>query len=101
MTNPSQQQNRQVQVSPVNRLKEIMSSPSVQEQFRNAMAEHSNLFVASLIDLFVGDKSLQKCNPMMVVSEALKAATLRLPISKSLGFAYIVPYKDVPTFILG
>lgn len=103
MTTPpaDQQHNKQVQASPVNRLKEIMASPSVQEQFRNAMAEHSNLFVASLIDLFVGDKSLQKCNPMMVVSEALKAATLRLPISKSLGFAYIVPYNNVPTFIIG
>jgi len=89
------------QVKPVERLKSIMAMPSVAEQFKNAMAEHSNLFVASLIDLFVGDKHLQKCNPQMVVSEALKAATLRLPISKALGFAYIVPYKDVPTFIIG
>jgi len=92
---------KQVQVSPVSRLKEIMAMPSVQQQFQNAMAEHSSLFVASLIDLFVSDRNLQKCNPQLVVSEALKAATLRLPISKSLGFAYIVPYKDIPTFIIG
>jgi len=25
--------------------------------------------------------------------EALKAATLKLPINKALGFAYLVPYK--------
>jgi len=89
------------QKAPVARLKEIMAMPSVQEQFKNSMQEHSNLFVASLIDLFVSDRNLQKCNPQLVVSEALKAATLRLPIAKSLGFAYIVPYKDVPTFIIG
>jgi recombination protein RecT len=33
--------------------------------------------------------------------EALKAATLKLPINKSLGFAYIVPYKDAPSFQIG
>jgi recombination protein RecT len=33
--------------------------------------------------------------------EALKAAVLKLPINKSLGFAYIVPYKEVPQFQIG
>lgn len=90
---PQNQQNKQMQVSPVNRLKEVMATPSVQEQFRNAMAENSNLFVASLIDLYASDNYLQQCNPAQVVAEALKAATLKLPINKSLGFAYIVPYQ--------
>lgn len=92
--------------SPVDRLKATLRLPSVEEQFKNALAEGSNLFVASLIDLYGGDNYLQKCNPKDVIMEALKAATLRLPINKSLGFAYIVPYKNrqgvlVPTFQLG
>jgi recombination protein RecT len=39
--------------------------------------------------------------------EALKAASLKLPINKQLGFAWIVPYRDgktgqyIPTFQLG
>jgi len=37
--------------------------------------------------------------------EALKAATLKLPINKQLGFAYIVPHKSkgvaIPQFQLG
>jgi len=86
---------------PVSRLKEVMASPSVQEQFRNALADNAPLFVASVIDLFSSDTYLQKCDPALVVAECLKAATLKLPINKSLGFAYVVPYKGIPQFQVG
>lgn len=78
--------------TPIDRLKTIMSSESVQQQFKNALSDNAPLFVASLIDLYGGDNYLQKCEPKDVVMEALKAATLKLPINKSLGFAWIVPY---------
>lgn len=80
-------------VKPVDRLKEVMAAPSVQEQFSNALKDNSSLFVASLIDLFTGEPTLQQCEPKLVVMEALKAATLKLPINKQLGFAYIIAYK--------
>ena len=86
-------------------LKSIIAAPSVQEQFRNALAENSGAFIASIIDLYNGETSLQSCDPKMVVMEALKAASLKLPISKALGFSYIVPYYSkkvlTPTFQLG
>jgi recombination protein RecT len=85
----------------VDALKSIMASPSVQEQFKNALKDNSGPFVASIIDLYNGDSYLQKCNPTEVVMECLKAATLKLPINKSLGFAYIVPYNNVPQFQIG
>jgi recombination protein RecT len=77
---------------PIDVLKAIIHSDSVQEQFKNAMGKHSDLFVASLIDVF--NSGLQDCDPAGVVQEALKAAVLKLPISKGLGFAYLVPYKE-------
>lgn len=80
--------------TPVDRLKGILGSESVKEQFQNALKENSSLFVASLIDIYGNDKYLQECEPKAVVMEALKAATLKLPINKNLGFAYIVPYKN-------
>jgi recombination protein RecT len=91
----------EMQVKPVDALKNILEAPSVRKQFENALGDARNLFIASLIDLFSGDKYLQECNPNAVVMEALKAATLKLPINKSLGFAYIVAYKKVPAFQLG
>lgn len=97
----TQIQNRDTAVAPVDRLKNILQAPSVQEQFKNALAENRNLFVASLIDLYASDKNLQQCDPAAIVREALKAAVLQLPIAKSLGFAWIVPYKGVPQFQLG
>lgn len=88
-------------ITPVDRLKKALNAESVQQQFKNALKENSNLFVASLIDVYSTDKYLQECDPCKVIVEALKAATLKLPINKSLGFAYIVPYKKEPTFIPG
>lgn len=86
---------------PIELLKTTLSIPSVQEQFRNALAENAPLFIASLIDIYGNDTYLQKCNPNAVIIEALKAATLKLPINKNLGFAWIVPYGDKPQFQVG
>lgn len=90
-----------VKTSNLDRLKSMLSGESVQVQFKNALKDNSGPFVASVIDLYNSDNHLKKCDPGQVVMEALKAATLKLPINKQLGFAYIVPYKDVPQFQLG
>ena len=82
------------QLTPVQRLKTALNAESVQEQFRNALQDSAPLFAASLIDIYGSDRNLQECEPRAVIMEALKAATLRLPINKNLGFAYIVPYKN-------
>jgi recombination protein RecT len=94
------------QPSPVDRLKMQLNTDSVQEQFRNTLKENAGAFTASVIDLYASDAYLQKCNPNLVIMECLKAATLKLPINKQLGFAYIVPYKNkngehIPQFQLG
>lgn len=79
---------------PVAKFKSILSSESIQEQFKNALGDHKDLFAASLIDLFTNDKQLQLCNPADIVKEALRAATLKLPLNKALGFAYVVVYNN-------
>ena len=82
------------QRKPVDILKSMMNAESVQEQFKNALGKNSATFVASVIDLYNGDSNLQLCNPKQVVMEALKAATLHLPINKALGYAFIIPFKN-------
>lgn len=92
-------------LTPIDKMKSTLALPTVQEQFQNAMAENSNLFVASLIEVYGSNAYLQKCEPKLVIMEALKAATLKLPINANLGFAYIVPYKkagkQIPQFQIG
>jgi recombination protein RecT len=93
------------QLTKIDSLKRMLEAPSVTEQFKNALAENSGPFIASVIDLFNGDTYLQGCEPKAVIMEALKAAVLKLPINKSLGFGYIVPYKSnnnlLPQFQIG
>ncbi len=85
----------------VQKLKNVLEQDSVQKQFQNALDEKSGALVASIIDLYNNDNYLQQCSPAAVVQEALKAATLKLPINKQLGFAYIIPYNDEPEFQIG
>ncbi|HON20761.1 MAG TPA: recombinase RecT [Bacteroidales bacterium] len=72
----------------------MLAAPSVMKQFENALGKSANAFFASIIDLYNGDTNLQECEPAEVVKEALKAAILKLPINKSLGFAYIIPFNN-------
>lgn len=82
------------QRKPVDVLKSIMNAESVQQQFKNALGKNAGTFVASVIDLYNGDTGLQQCQPKQVVMEALKAAVLHLPINKTLGYAYVIPFKN-------
>lgn len=92
-------QKQNTQLKSVDKLKSIINSKTVQEQFKNAMGKHSDLFTASLIDVF--NDGLQNCDPASVITAALKAAVLKLPITKSLGFAYIIPYGGKAQFQIG
>ena len=80
--------------SPVSILKSILSNESIQSQFKNALKDKASLFIASLTDLYASNTYLQSCEPKAVIVEALKAATLNLPINKNLGYSWIVPYKN-------
>lgn len=96
---------KEITTRPMDKLKAVLSAGSVQEQFKNALAENSGLFIASLIDIYGSDAALQKCEPSAVTMEALKAAVLKLPLNKSLGFAWLIAYKIkgkfTPNFQIG
>lgn len=74
--------------------KSMLDNEKVQQRLKNALRDHKDTFVASLLDLYGGDPAIQECKPQDVIQEALKAASLQLPINKALGFAYIVVYKN-------
>ena len=103
MTNIQKQENRAL--SPVNQMKNLLANQGMQNLFADALKENKDRFLASIIDLYNGDSYLQGCDPKEVAMEALKAATLNLPINKNLGYAYIVPFKNkgklTPQFQIG
>lgn len=75
-------------------LQRSLASEGIRTQFRNALQEGAQSFAASLAELYANDGSLRECDPNLVILEAMKAASLQLPISKGLGFAYLVPFRD-------
>lgn len=97
--------------TPAQELNRILNNAQVQNQINEATKGNSGAFTASLLNLFNNDGKLQLCEPKLVLIEALKAAVLNLPIEKSLGFAYVIPYsqydketgksKYIPQFQLG
>lgn len=89
----------------VDQFKMVLNEGTIRAQLKNSLKEKSGAFRSSMLDLYAGDSYLQNCDPRAVAMECLKAASLDLPIVKSLGFAYVVPYKIhgvlTPTFIVG
>lgn len=81
-------------------VRSLLQSVSVQEQFQRALGDKTKagMFIASLATLVYGNKKLTECDPQTIISAALQAAALDLPINPNLGFAYLVPYKGKAQF---
>ncbi len=88
-------------IAKIDAFKAVLNSQQVRAQLNNSLHKNAGAFMSSMIDLYSGDRTLQNCDPQAVAMECLKAASLNLPLVKSLGFAYVVPFKNVPTFVVG
>lgn len=85
----------------IDKLKVALGEDYVQNQLKSALADNSGAFAASIIDLYTSEKTLMDCDPKLVIMQTMKAAVLKLPINKSLGFAWIVAYGGIPQFQIG
>jgi recombination protein RecT len=75
-------------------LKGLLNAPTMQKKFEQVLAKKAPQFMASILNLYNGDVSLQKAEPMSIISSAMVAASLDLPVDKNLGYAWIVPFYD-------
>ena len=83
----------------------------VMNQLQSVLGQNAGTFATSLIEVFTNDKQLQACDPNKVVQEAIKSATLHLPLNKQLGYAYLLVYNNwdkdarrsipTPTLVIG
>jgi recombination protein RecT len=90
----------QVQASSLS-LKDLLGTPTMKKKFEELMNDRAPQYITSIINLYNSEAALQKCEPMSVVSSAMVAATLDLPVDKNLGYAWIVPYGNKAQFQLG
>jgi recombination protein RecT len=82
-------------------MKSLLASPTVIKRFEEVLGKRATQFTASILSLYNSEKMLQKAEPMSVISSAMIAATLDLPVDKNLGYAWIVPYGGKAQFQLG
>lgn len=88
-------------LTPSQMMNSVLNADATKKLLERTCADNAGSFAASVLDLYSSEKSLQTFKAADVFRECLKAASLKLPISKQLGFAYIVPYKGIPSFQIG
>ena len=78
-------------------LSALIKSPAVKEQFAEVLKTKGDSFLASVLTTVNNSALLQKAEPTTILSAAMVAASLELPIVPSLGFAALVPFRDGKT----
>lgn len=74
--------------------KQFFDKPSVQQKLQELMGKNASAFATSVLQIVNSNDLLRNADPQTVFSAACMAATLNLPINNTLGFAYIVPFKN-------
>ena len=70
----------------------LLAQPGYQSRFKDVLRDRAPQFISSLIQ--VGNSLGPDCDPLSIISGAMTAASLDLPINKNLGFAWLVPFKE-------
>lgn len=98
---PVKAQQNQLAAQNIANLEAWIGSANVKKKFNEVLDKGSGAFVTALLSLVKATPQLQQCDPKTILSAAMTAATMKLPINPNLGFAYIVPYKTEATFQVG
>jgi recombination protein RecT len=75
-------------------VKSLISRDEVKKRFEEIMGQKAGGFIASITSLVSSSTNFDGTDANTVISSAIVAATLDLPINPNLGFAWIIPYND-------
>lgn len=84
-----------VKPGPLGQLKRFCEDPETQRRLKEMLGSRAGAFANSIINVVKNSKQLQDIaatNPASIMSSAMIAASVNLPIDPALGFAAIVPY---------
>lgn len=89
-------------------LSRYLAQESVRLGIENSIGKSKSAdFIANVLACSAANPIIKKCDYKTVVSSALMATSLELPLSPQLGYVYLVPFEDnkndrtVATFIMG
>ena len=87
---------------PMEKIQGYLESEVIKNRFATVLGEQGSASYISSVLLAVANKpELQVCTPVSIYVSALRAATMRLSVDESTGQAYLVPFKDKATLIIG
>ena len=76
------------------KLPQLLESDGVKKRLNEILGKRANTFATSVIQITKSSDMLANAEPMSVLNAAIISATLDLPLNNSLGFAYIVPFRN-------
>lgn len=82
-------------------LADLLESDKIKARFNAVLGKKAAAFSSSILSLYNTKQEMKGVEPMTIVTSAMIAATLDLPINPSLGFAHIVPYNGRAQFQMG
>ena len=88
-------------ITQFNVIKAIGSTGKIKNQLTEILKDNAPSFITSVLNLCKQSEQLAKCDPVSIWNSAMVAASMKLPIEPSLGYAYIIPYKDTAQFQMG
>ncbi len=84
------------------KLKEFMRSDEIRFRFSEIVGNNNTAgYISSVLIAVSENITLQTCTPGSIISAALRAATMGLSVEPSIGQAYLVPFKDKATLVVG
>lgn len=72
----------------------LAKSPAIVARFNELLKDRAAAFISTVLTAANQNVMLKMADPMTVLTAAMTAAALDLPISAGLGFAALVPYKE-------
>lgn len=81
-------------VNTLARIREQVTGTDCQKYIKDNLGSKAQEFTAALLSLVSGNPTLQECTTKSLMTTAMKAAVLDLPLDPNLGMAYPIPYDN-------
>lgn len=89
-------------IQPLTRIQSYLESDIIKTRFADILGERGSVsYISSVLLAVANSPDLQACTPVSIYTSALRAATMRLSVDASTGQAYLVPFKQQATLIVG
>lgn len=76
-------------------VKELVRADSIKNKFNDVLGKRAPQFISSIVNIVNSNQDLKNVDQTSVISSALVAASLDLPINQNFGYMYLVPYKGM------